>query len=46
VISGAILFIRQDARLTGGSPMSPALEEVVVSAVLLGAVIGAALGER
>jgi hypothetical protein len=26
VISGAILFIRQDARLTGGSPMSPALE--------------------
>jgi len=44
VISGAILFVRQDAQLTGGIAMSPGLEEVVVSAVLLGAVIGAAVG--
>jgi SP family galactose:H+ symporter-like MFS transporter len=38
VISGAILFIKQDFSL------SSTLEEVVVSAVLIGAVIGAILG--
>ena len=38
VISGAILFIKDDFSL------SPTLEEVVVSAVLLGAVFGAAAG--
>jgi len=37
VISGAILFIR------GQFALSPGLEEVVVSAVLIGAVIGAAV---
>jgi SP family galactose:H+ symporter-like MFS transporter len=46
VISGAILFIRQDAGLTGGAPMPTAVEEAVVSAVLLGAVVGAASGGR
>lgn len=38
VISGAILFIRQDFQL------SPFLQGLVVSAVLIGAVIGAACG--
>ena len=38
VISGAILFIKQQFAL------SPAAEEVVVSAVVLGALIGAAVG--
>lgn len=38
VISGAILFIQQDFALSG------ALEEVVISSVLLGAVVGAAVG--
>jgi SP family galactose:H+ symporter-like MFS transporter len=38
VISGAILFIREDFALSSGRI------EIVVSAVLLGAVIGAALG--
>jgi sugar porter (SP) family MFS transporter len=38
VISGAILFIQQDFALSG------TLEEVVISSVLLGAVIGAAVG--
>lgn len=38
VISGAILFIKAQFRL------SPAMEEFVVSAVLIGAVIGAAIG--
>jgi sugar porter (SP) family MFS transporter len=38
VISGAILFIQQDFGLSG------TLEEVVISSVLLGAVIGAAAG--
>jgi SP family galactose:H+ symporter-like MFS transporter len=38
VISGAILFIKQDLNLSTGR------EELVVSAVLWGAVIGAALG--
>jgi SP family galactose:H+ symporter-like MFS transporter len=38
VISGAILFIKQDFSLSAGR------EELVVSAVLWGAVIGAALG--
>ena len=40
VISGAILFIRQSFSL------SPPLQEIVVSAVLVGAVIGAAAGGR
>jgi len=40
VISGAILFIRQSFSL------SPQLQEIVVSAVLVGAVIGAAAGGR
>jgi len=38
VISGAILFIKVDFSL------SPTMEEIVVSAVLLGAVLGAAAG--
>lgn len=38
VISGAILFIREDFRLTA------TWEEIVVSSVLLGAVTGAAIG--
>jgi SP family galactose:H+ symporter-like MFS transporter len=38
VISGAILFIRQDFSL------SDTVEEIVVSSVLLGALIGAAFG--
>src|SRR5512135_1455278 len=38
VISGAILFIQQDFAL------SPTLEEIVVSSVVLGAVLGAAAG--
>ncbi len=38
VISGAILFIQQDFALP------PALEEIVVSSVVLGAVLGAAAG--
>ncbi len=38
VISGAILFVRDDFSL------SPLMEEIVVSAVLVGAVLGAALG--
>src|SRR5512142_3542857 len=38
VISGAILFIQQDFAL------SPALEELVVSSVVLGAVLGAVAG--
>lgn len=38
VISGAILFIQQDFGLSGG------WEEIVVSSVLWGAVIGAAVG--
>ena len=38
VISGAILFIRQDFALT------PTLEEIVVSTVVFGAMLGAAAG--
>jgi SP family galactose:H+ symporter-like MFS transporter len=38
VISGAILFIKQDFSLSSG------LEEIVVSSVLLGSLIGAAVG--
>jgi len=38
VVSGAILFIQQDFAL------SPTLEEIVVSSVVLGAVLGAAAG--
>src|SRR5271170_5174841 len=38
VISGAILFIQKDFSL------SPGREEIVVSAVLLGALVGAAVG--
>ena len=38
VISGAILFIKTQFRL------SPAMEEIVVSAVLVGAAIGAVIG--
>ncbi len=38
VISGAILFVK------GEFSLSPSMEEVVVSAVLLGAVVGAAAG--
>ena len=38
VISGAILFIKKDFSL------SPGLEEIVVSSVLLGSLIGAAVG--
>ena len=38
VISGAILFIKQQFSL------STTMEEIVVSAVLIGAVIGAAIG--
>ncbi len=38
VISGAILFIKKDFAL------SPGLEEIVVSAVLLGSLLGAAFG--
>ncbi|MEM7024699.1 MAG: sugar porter family MFS transporter, partial [Pseudomonadota bacterium] len=44
VIAGALLHIDDDVGLTGGKPMSPILEGLVVSSVLLGAVIGAALG--
>ena len=40
VISGAILFIKRDFSL------SPGMEEVVVSSVLLGSLIGAAVGGR
>ena len=40
VISGAILFVQEDFRLT------TLQEEIVVSAVLLGAMIGAAIGGR
>ena len=40
VISGAILFVQQDFRLTTFE------EEIVVSAVLLGAMIGAIIGGR
>jgi sugar porter (SP) family MFS transporter len=40
VISGAVLFVQEDFRLTTSQ------EETVVSAVLLGAIIGAALGGR
>src|SRR5580693_1490767 len=40
VISGAILFVQEDFHLTTFQ------EEVVVSAVLLGAMIGAAVGGR
>jgi MFS transporter, SP family, galactose:H+ symporter len=38
VISGAILFIRKDFSLSGG------MEEIVVSSVLLGSLIGAGIG--
>jgi hypothetical protein len=38
VISGAILFIKSDFRL------SPSMEEIVVSSVLLGSLVGAAVG--
>lgn len=38
VISGAILFIKTDF------PLSPSLEEIVVSSVLLGSLVGAMLG--
>jgi hypothetical protein len=38
VISGAILFIKSDFRLT------PSMEEIVVSSVLLGSLVGAAVG--
>src|SRR5215469_6339614 len=40
VISGAILFVQEDFRLTTFQ------EEIVVSAVLLGAAIGALIGGR
>src|SRR5579884_459525 len=40
VISGALLFIKTDFKL------SPFAQEVVVSAVLLGATLGAVLGGR
>ena len=40
VISGAVLFVQEDFRLT------TLQEEVVVSAVLLGAMIGAVVGGR
>ena len=38
VISGAILFIKQEFAL------SPTMEEIVVSSVLLGSLAGAAIG--
>jgi SP family galactose:H+ symporter-like MFS transporter len=38
VISGAILFIKKDFSL------SPGLEEIVVSSVLLGSLVGAVVG--
>jgi SP family galactose:H+ symporter-like MFS transporter len=37
-ISGALLFVREDF------PLSPTMQELVVSAVLVGAVIGAVVG--
>ena len=40
VISGAIIFIREDFHLSGG------MEEVVVSSVLIGAVLGSLVGGR